>query len=626
MYRSSTSSETRKFRVRRFILNFLTLFILFNNSFYSQNKKVADSLISVFKTDKYSNDSTRINRLLNIALYSPIPKEKLTYANLLLENSKSYKPIFYSIQAYNIKGVAYRLKGDLENSLKNLFKSAQLASDNNMPTFKAEAYSEISNTYIANKDFNNSLIYQEKAIAIFRKYASKNQLAIALLNTGFNYYSFKKYDEALKLYDEAEPLFDEIKMQIGKAYTIGNRALVYWKKGEINKAEDDLLVAIEMLETIGDNFGIADYHNQLGNIFLEKNNFKKAILHISKSLKIAKDSGFKEQQRDALLLLSNLYEKEQQHKKALKYHQEYVLYKDSIENKEQTKKIADLRTDFEVNLKEKEIDILEKREKLNITYGIIGFIFLILTIITLLYFRQRFKTTKLLAIQQERQHHDKIQGLLKSQETKVLQSMIQAKDNERKRLAQDLHNHLGSLLATVKVNINGIDENAIPNHSTLINLVDQACTDVRNISHSLNMGVSEDFGLLPALNELISHLKKSKGLEIEFYASIDENIISSEDEIVIYRTIQELISNVLKHAKASKLSILLTYFKEDNIINILIQDNGIGFDTEKEFKGMGLKSIKDIILNYEGDISFDSNENSGTTVNIDLPLNFSNIL
>lgn len=607
------------------VLFFLILFFFLITASYSQDQKVADSLIVLFKQKKI-NDSTKTKLLYSIAIKSSVPEEKLIYANLLLENSKSYKPIFYSIQAYNIKGVAYRLKGDLENSLKNLFKSAQVASDKNLPIFKAEAYSEISNTYVANKDFNNSLIYQEKAIAIFRKYASESQLAIALLNTGFNYYSFKKYDKALELYNEAQPLFEEIKMQIGKAYSIGNRALVYWKKGEIKKAEDDLLMAIEMLETIGDNFGIADYYNQLGTIYIQQNNLKKAVFHIDKSMKIAKASGFKEQLKDALLSLSKLYKKKNEYEKALDYHQEYVLYKDSLENKEQIKKIADLRTDFEVSLKEKEIDILEKREKLNVTYGIIGVAVLILTIITLLYFRQRFKTTKLLATQQEKEHYDNIQNLLKSQETKVLQSMILAKDNERKRLAKDLHNHLGSLLATVKVNLNGIEEKSIPNHNTLINLVDQACTDVRNISHSLNMGVSEDFGLLPALKELVSYLQESKELEVEFYASIDENMISSEDEIVIYRTIQELISNVLKHSKASKLSILLTYFKEENLINILIQDNGVGFDTKEKFKGMGLKSIKDIILNYEGDISFDSNSNSGTTVNIDLPLNSYNIL
>jgi signal transduction histidine kinase len=611
--------------VRNYILVCLFLFFV-TNTFFCQKQKKVDSLITVFGHNKNSDESTKAKLLYSITINSSIPEEKLAYANLLLKNSKKYKPNYYKVQAYNFKGVAYRLKGDLKSSFKNLFKSAKLAFENNMPIFEAEAYSEISNTYAINKDFSNSLLYQNKAISIFRKHASKNQLAIALLNTGFDHYSYKKYDDALELYNEAEPLFEEINIPIGKAYIIGNRALVYWKIGKIDKAKKDLLSAINALKAIGDNYGIADYHNQLGTIYLETGNIERAIFHVNESLSIAKSSNLKVQLRDALLLLSSLHQKQGKHKEALAYYKQYDTYKDSIENKEQTKKIADLRTDYEVNLREKEIDLLEKKEKLNITYSIIGLVFLVLAIITLLYFRQRFKTTKLLATQQEKEHHDSVQNLLKSQETKVLQSMILAKDNERKRLAKDLHNHLGSLLATVKVNINGIDEKTIPNHKTLINLVDQACTDVRNISHSLNMGVSEDFGLLPALKELINHLKESKKLEVEFNASIDENVISSEDEIIIYRTIQELISNVLKHAKASKLSILLTYFQEENIINILIQDDGVGFNAGKEFDGLGLKSIKDIVLNYEGEITFDSNSNSGTTVNIDLPLKDSNTL
>jgi signal transduction histidine kinase len=605
--------------VRVFIVQCFILLFLINNS-YSQHQKEADSLLNVFYKNTSAHDSIQTNLLYLITIKSSVPEEKLKYADILLERSRSYKPVYYSIQAYNIKGVAYRLKGDLENALKNLFKSAKLAADNNFPVFEAEAYSEISNTYIANKDFNNSLIYQRKAITVFRAHSMKEQLPIALLNTGFNYYSLQKLDTALQLYNEAEPLFEEINMTIGKAYVIGNRALVYWKQGKYKQAEQDLIRAIAMLKPLGDQFGMADYHNQLGNIYLEENNIEKAIYHTQKSMSMSKDLGLKEQIRDATLLLSKLYQKKKEFKKAFEYQSQYLVYKDSIESKEKTKKIADIRTDFEVSLREKEIDLLEKKDRLNATYIIIAFALLALSVILLLYFRQRFATAKLITIHQKKEHDDKIEDLLKAQETKVLQSMIKGKDNERKRLAQELHNHLGSLLATVKVNINRIEEEAIPNHETLVNLVDQACNDVRNMSHSLHMGVSEDFGLVSALQELTIHLRQSNEMKVEFSASMHDGIIDSESEIVIYRIVQELVSNVLKHSQSTKLSIILTYFEEESLMNILVQDNGKGFDTEKDFRGMGLNSIKKIVAHFEGEISFDSNAESGSTVNIDLPI------
>lgn len=605
--------------MKAFRTHLLILLLIVSNS-YSQHQKEADSLINVFNQDKNVHDSIQTHLLYLISIKSSDPEEKLKYADLLLEKSKFYRAAYYAIQSYNIKGVAYRLKGDLERSLENLFKSAKLAADNNFPVFEAEAYSEISNTYIANNDFNNSLIYQSKAITVFRAHSMKEQLPIALLNTGFNYYSLKKLDTALQLYNEAEPLFEEINMTIGKAYTIGNRALVYWKQGKQKRAEKDLIIAIKMLEPLGDQFGMADYHNQLGSIYLEKDNIEKAIYHTQKSLSMSISLGLKEQIRDAALLLSKLYKRERKFKKAFEFQGKYIAYKDSIESKEKTKKIADIRTDFEVSLREKEIDLLEKKDRLNVTYIIIAFTLLTLSIIVLLYFRQRFQTAKLITTHQKKEHDDKIKDLLRDQETKVLQSMIKGKDNERKRLAQELHNHLGSLLATVKVNLNGIDEGVIPNHQTLISLVDQACNDVRNMSHSLHMGVSEDFGLISALEELTRHLKEANNMEVEFSASIKDGIIDSENEIIIYRIVQELVSNVLKHAQASKLSILLTYFEDDNLMNILVQDDGKGFDTTKKVSGMGLKSIKRIITHFGGEISFDSNSTSGSTINIDLPI------
>lgn len=607
----------------------LSLYILFflTSGIHSQNQKEADSILGILNQDKNISDSISTNLIYLLTIKSSLPEDKLTYADLLLEKSKSYRHTYYSIQAYNAKGVAYRLKGDLESSLKNLFESARLATTYNNPVFEAEAYSEISNTYIANNDFSNSLVYQTKAIDIFREHKINKQLCIALLNTGFNYYTIGEYDIALSLYDEAEPIFEIVEMTIGKAYTIGNRALIYWKQGDYKKAEKDLFIALQMLEPLGDQFGMADYHNQLGAIYLEQNNVEKAIFHTQKSMSMAEDLGLKEQLRDAAHLLSKLYKNKGEYQEALQYQTQYIAYKDSLENKEQTKKIADIRTDFEVSLKEKEIDLLEKREILNTTYIIIAIILLFLSIVLLLYFRQRFLTTNLIASREKKEHNDKIKNVLKDQETKVLQSMIKGRDQERKHLAQELHNHLGSILATIKVNINSIKADSIPNHTTITTLVDQACSDIRTISHSLNMGVSEDFGLALALKELTTHLKESNELKVELSISMCEGLLDAEEEIIIYRIIQELISNVLKYAKANKLSILLICFEEENLINILIQDDGIGFNTEEKHDGMGLKTTRQTVKHLGGDISIDSNSNSGTTVNIDLPISInSNLL
>ncbi|MCC9071252.1 tetratricopeptide repeat protein [Flavobacterium sp. F-65] len=557
-----------------------------------------------------------------IAAHSSSPDEVLLFANKLLAMASNNKQFTYIIEAYQSKGVAYRLKGNLKLALKNLFKSADLAIEYKNDKLLTSDYLEIANTYMSNNDFKNTIVYNKKAIAIIRLHGNKEQLAINLLNTGFSYYRLNELDSALSLYNEAAPIFDDIDLKIGKAYTIGNRALVYWKQGKYVIAEQDLLRAIKMLDALGDTFGMADYHNQLGRIYSEQRQTEKAINHTLTALKMAKDLDLKEQIRDATLLLSELYEVVKDYPKAFTYQSQYIAYKDSIENTEATKQLANLRTDFEVSQKEKEIALLEKRQLSNRIYSIVTVFLLLFAILLLLYFRQRFKNTRLMVHNERNQHDEKIKKLLTTQETKTLQSMVQGQENERKRIARELHNHFGSLMATIKVNLNAIDENTISNHHTLTILVDQACTDIRNLSHELNMGISDNFGLVPALKELTSHLQQANGIEVEFTAAMCQEQMSSENEIIVYRIVQELVNNVLKHASATKLSILLTCFDDESLINIIVQDNGKGFSTtekSKDVSGMGLKTLKEIISDLNGSIKFDSNPASGTTVNIDLP-------
>ena len=593
-------------------------------SVLAQDQGKADSLKKTLHESDTLSLSSKLKIVSAISTFSAAPQDKLSYADLLLDLAERADSEEYRIKAYQFKGVAFRKKGDLKKSIKNLFLSLGAAIDDNDIDLQVEAYIEIANTYISNNDYNNALAHQKKAIELIRSYGNKEQLAINLLNTGFVYYTIHYLDSALLLYNEAEPIFNEIGLQIGKAYTLGNRALVYWKRGDYPTAKQDLLKTLEMLEPLGDQYGIADYNNQLGSIYLEQGDIGSAIDHTTKALAMAEVLDLKQQMRDASLLLSELYEKKENFQKALSYQKKYIAYKDSIENTESTKKIADLRTAFEVSLKEKEIDLLENRQSLQRTYIIIAVILLLLSVVLILFFRQRFYTAKLVATNERREHSEKIKNLLNTQETKTLQAMVEGRDHERRRLAQELHNHFGSLLATIKVNLNSIDKGAIHNHHILTALIDQACEDARNMSHSLNMGISENFGLMPALKELTNYLRESGEVEVELSASRCEGSLDSESQIMVYRIVQELLSNSLKHANATLLSVSLTFFEEERLISIVVHDDGVGFDPKKiqqpNGEGMGLESLKKMIRNKDGEIIFDTQPGKGTTVTVDLPI------
>lgn len=597
--------------------------LLLTGGAFAQNQQKADSLILLLSQQDHFSDSLLMVTALKIVLSSSKNEEIIQYAELLIAKSRELKLPQYEIQGNVGLGIAYRQESDIKRSLAHLFEAATLATKNNRKDLLGEVYFEITTSYAAENNLTAALSYERKGIELIRQYGRPEQVAIALLNIGFSYYDLENYDSALYFYNEAEPYFDSLDLTIGKAYLTGNKGLVFWKQDHIEIAEEALLSAIEILQSMGDDWAMADYHNNLGQMYFEYSEFEKSYQHTIKAYELASALESNDLLINAVRLLSKHSERKGDFENAYAYQKRYMALKDSITNDEKSREIAEMRTRFEVDLREYQISLLEEQQKISQFYILVAFILLALAIVLVLFFRQRAKNQKLETINERRHYAHSIKDLLKDQENKALESMVQGRDNERKRLAQELHNHFGSLLATIKVNINAIEEDLIPNHETLSILVDQACTDMRSISHSLNMGVSENFGLVPALRDLINHLQDSGHLQVEFEASMCDGLLSSEYEIIIYRIVQELVSNVLKHAEASKITILLTCYEEEGMINILVHDNGKGFDisnVEQQQNGIGLSSLKNLTEKCEGEINFDSHKASGTTVTIDLPI------
>lgn len=602
----------------------MSLFFLFffTSSLLAQDQQLADSLKKIYEKGELE-DKAKLELLRNLAFNENNLALSLKYAEELILQAKASQNQVYEFDGYLQKGYKKSNLGDFNDALEAFIMAMQIAQKIGHLPFEGTAYCAIADLYSELDNHNNAIEYYHKAIKLLRKTDDPIALASTIMNAGDEYLKHEQYDSALFMFEESGKLFEENNYLVGKAYILGNIGMVYANTGKHQLAEKNMGQAVQILEQAGDYYPICFYLIYIADIYFERGNIAIAIRYAQRSLSLAKNYKLKQQISDAHLKLSELYEAKNQLPNSLEHYKSYITYRDSVKNLETIQQMADQRTTFEVNLRETEIDVLEKEKKLQQNYVMITIILLALSVVVLLYFRQRFINTRLVADNERKQHDVKIKDLLKSQETKALQAMIKGKDQERKHLAKELHNHLGSLLATVKVNLNGLDSPDLHKHQTVISLVDQACQDVRNISHELNMGVSESFGLVPALQELMTHLRQSGELTVEFIAVMDEYSLDSENEIIIYRIIQELVSNVLKHAAATKLSVHITFFPDDNLINILVEDNGKGFDSDTithQSNGIGVVSLKEMVKELEGEIIFDSHINKGTTVNIDLPI------
>lgn len=213
--------------------------------------------------------------------------------------------------------------------------------------------------------------------------------------------------------------------------------------------------------------------------------------------------------------------------------------------------------------------------------------------------------------------------LKKEQEMQQLKALIAGEEKERKRIGQELHDGLGAVLATVKMRINSISDKTPTivdndNYLKAEELIDEACQTVRDISHRMTPYILEQNGLEYAINELCLTISQTQQIEIHFNPYQIDLIESGTLQITIYRVIQELLKNILKHAEAKEVIVQVTV--EDEQVEVLVEDDGKGFDTAITKGGIGLDNIKSRVEYLNGNLEIESQINRGSTFLFNLPL------
>jgi signal transduction histidine kinase len=301
---------------------------------------------------------------------------------------------------------------------------------------------------------------------------------------------------------------------------------------------------------------------------------------------------------------------------------------DSLHIETQSKTI--LQTQLEAAQKQEKINTLskealqqkvilqDKQLAINQKNTVIGIIIGLALILFLLgfgfYRRKQLEQKAILAAEQTKQRE------------LLTRAVIEAEETERKRIASDLHDGVGQLFSAVKMNLGGLlnrveitkDEDRFLAEKTMA-LVDESCKEVRVISHKMMPNFLLKSGIASDIKSFIEKIDENT-LKISFESSGFKEQLEFNEEIILYRVIQELINNVIKHAKANELHIVLNKTKQN--IQVKIIDNGVGFDYEKALEkgGLGLKNILVRIEYLKGKVHFSSHRPSGTIVQIDVPI------
>ena len=206
----------------------------------------------------------------------------------------------------------------------------------------------------------------------------------------------------------------------------------------------------------------------------------------------------------------------------------------------------------------------------------------------------------------------------------ALRRVVSGQELERQRLARELHDETGQALTSILLGLKGLEEanndeekrNALP---ALRELVVSTLHDVRRLAVELRPKALDDFGLVVALERLAQTFTEQTDIDVQVEAALGENRPSEEVETALYRIVQEALTNVVKHANANTVSVVLT--RKDDRVAVVIEDNGRGFDpSTNEDEGLGLLGMRERIALVQGRLSVESSEDHGTTIAVEVPL------
>lgn len=522
---------------------------------------------------------------------------------------------------YNKMGIVYQKQGKLKESLENAIQALIIYEVMDQELWVGYCLNNIAIINYNMGDLSTSLDYHQRALAYRKKLNDSNgeagsysNIANVLLEMGDTTLAIANYLKALQI-------TRHIKNDESTAVMLANLGSVYLYLGENYIALTLLTESLEIRERLEDKKAIASSLLKLGTVNLNLKRFDIAGELLYRGLSIAKTIGVIEEEMQAYQEIAHWHKKLNHMDSAFIYLQFYTTTRDSVYEQRLNQQIIETQTKYETEKKEQEVALLQHENQLTEISlrqrktEILLLIFIIISItgagIFILYRRkQRQKLSLDLAI--IRHNEQQIKAVLEGQE------------EERRRIARELHDGVGQSLSGVKLKWESISptikSDALREDlQNLSALIDGAAIEVRTISHQMMPKELEQFGLVAALEGILTLSEDSGKMACSFNHHNMDVRFSKVIELGLFRIAQELISNIHRHAQATEIHVQL--LKRSKHVVFIVEDNGKGFNYENnKGTGIGLMNIESRVQGLKGNLNFESKPGTGTIVTIRIPL------
>ena len=612
-----------KFYFKQFVYLGLFAFIMLSPKPLFGNTDMEDSLLTILKFQK---DTARINTLNKLAWHynSQLNQKAEVMAISALEEAKMNNYHEGVNDAHRRLADYYRNSNQFPKALEHLIAILKTEKITQDTVAILKTYIGLGNLYIRIDDNKKAKTNYTIALELAIKIANWKYFAIVCNNLGQVAENQSDFITAKDYY--LKGLAKEKPSQLTTNYLnlLQNIGSAHYYLDAIDSAFY-YNNQVKQIATTQNNARLLAGVYQNEGVYLEgENDYRSAIVSYKKGLTYAqetKDSiSIQDLYANIMLCYGYLGNVDSID---LYYEKYYYLNQDNIKAKT-NKAIHELSIQYDVEKKEQSL-ILANNEKekmelsnelkqtaIYILLAVIAIIGLLVFIFYILYQEKQ----KLIKLQIEAKNNQ-IEGLIRDQEIRTYKAQLDGIEKERKRVAQDLHDKIGGLLATVKLQFeggDGLNPQAIDNIKSLVN---ESIKSVRTISHNLSDGRVEEMGLEQSILDLKNSFSTASAINFDLYLEDYSEVSSLEIEREIFKIILELLSNTLKHAQASNIVLQLNTLSHN--IHLTFEDNGIGFDQKLIKKGVGMQSISRRVDRINGTWYIDSKLGHGSTVVIKIP-------
>jgi len=400
--------------------------------------------------------------------------------------------------------------------------------------------------------------------------------------------------------------------------------------GDLPAAEQSFQRGLPIARQYNDTYTTSDILLHLSELYEQQGEFAKTRPLLDELLNIGRTNQIGTYQLKALRALSRMEYRLKKPDAAYRYLNAYIELSDSLHYNEVTANLHEMEEKYNLAEAENKLLVLQRENQqkdfalernrlyIGLLTGITIPLFVCCVLVFLLYRNKR----KLL-IQQQHIHSIDVERIKQAHRNSLLSALLEGQEKERERLARDLHDGLGGILSSIKMDLSRIfsampaDISQRKGLAVVVNNLDDAVEELRGIAHSMMPSMLVNYGLAEALREYCDKLKRA-GCPIFFQAFRYENTMPQSRQLLLYRIIQELVNNSVKHARPNE--ILVQLQQTDSAITLTVEDDGVGFDTAKPYAGAGLRNVTMRIGLLHGTLETRSDIGVGTTFTVECPL------